>query len=583
MVTAVADGDESSPGRERRGRSAGPKGRAGTALGALLLVTGGLHVLWLVRFRHGYLTEWDEAGYIQIALLDRVGLARGGLRGLVEMVLSQPGQAPLVPLATVASYLIAGEGVFQSLLVIPLFFLWLVAATYALGRILLPRGFALLSALTVAAMPVVTDFARLYHFSVPAAAAMTTCLWALLRSQGLCSRRWAVLAGVSAALMVLSRTMTLAYLPGLALAALALLALEPGSRRRRALNLGLGALAGAALAALWYVPNAGSVSGYLVEAGYGSRSGLYGPSRPILSVSFWTEELELLARQLYLPLVAALALALLSGAAALLARRRLPTGPRSAGLIAVLLVVLEGYAALTSSRNEGTAFSLPWLPALAVVAGAAVAGTPWLLVRRALAALLAVVSLVDVAMKAGFAPPLAAVRLVHLPGLGTVPVTDGTGVIQREVEAAGYSIGRPTEPLPPLHRLWLPFERRVTGFALRYAERRREEPHVVMAVDDLLFNNTRIRLAGALWYRRYVRVGRLEPSGDGRAEYRRSLLARGNNLLVTGESRAGKAGARRARAAVEEAARSLGFRRLRSFRMPDGRVVWVWWRSGGQG
>ncbi len=334
---------------------------------------------------------------------------------------------------------------------------------------------------------------------------------------------------------------------------------------------------------MWYVPNAGSVSGYLVEAGYGSRSGLYGQSQPILSFSFWTEELEVLARQLYLPLALALLLALLSGGAALVARPRLPRGPRCAALIALLLVVLEGYAALTSSKNEGTAFALPWLPALAVVAGAAVAGTPWRPLRHALVALLVAVSLVDVTMKAGFPSPLTAVRLAQVPAVGTVPITDGTGIIQREVEAAGYPVGAPTEPLPSLHRRWLPFLREVTGLALRYARRRGVEPHVVVAVDDLLFNNTGIRLAGALWYRRYVQAGRLELSGADPGEYGSSLLQRGVNLLVTGESRADTPASRQARRAVEEAARSVGFRRLRSLRMPDGRLLWLWWRSAGGG
>jgi hypothetical protein len=32
-----------------------------------------------------------------------------------------------------------------------------------------------------------------------------------------------------------------------------------------------------------------------------------------------------------------------------------------------VLVVLEGYLVLTSSRNEGTGFSLPWLPALVIL------------------------------------------------------------------------------------------------------------------------------------------------------------------------------------------------------------------------
>jgi hypothetical protein len=546
-------------------------------LSALLATTVALHLLWLIRFRLHSPTEWDEAGYIQIALLDRIGLARGGLRGLAEMVLAQPGQAPLVPLATVPFYLVAGEGILQSLLVIPLFFLWLVSATYLLARVVLGRGWSLLAALCVAALPVVTDYSRLYHFSVPAAATMTSALWALLRSEGLRRPGWALLAGTLVATMLLTRTMTLAYLPGLGLAALGLLVLRPGERRQQAMSLALGTLATVTVAAPWYGRNAGSVSSYLVEAGYGSRSGLYGDRASVWSAAFWTKELVILLEQLYLPVTCVLAAALLAGAPALArGRKDALRSPRAPALLALALVAAEGYLALTSSPNRGTAFSLPWLPALVVLAVASTASLPWPAPRAALAALLVAVSGFNLLMKGGFWAPLATVRTAALPGLAAVPLTDGTGIIQREVSAAGYPLGKPTEPLPRLHRQWLPLQRRLAGYALLYATSRGQEPHLVVAVDDLLFSNTHIRLAGALWYRRYIRTGQLYLSSDKEADYRADLARRGNNLLVTAESRVGMPTQQHA---VEAAARSLGFGRIRSFRMPDGRTIWLWWRT----
>ena len=41
---------------------------AGAVLVAIILVTLVLHVAWLVRFRRGYVTEWDESGYLQFSL-----------------------------------------------------------------------------------------------------------------------------------------------------------------------------------------------------------------------------------------------------------------------------------------------------------------------------------------------------------------------------------------------------------------------------------------------------------------------------------------------------------------------------------
>ena len=56
---------------DRRDRSFTPRLTSvdlAVAVGAVLLAV--LHVLWLVRFRFGYITDWDEAGYISIALAD---------------------------------------------------------------------------------------------------------------------------------------------------------------------------------------------------------------------------------------------------------------------------------------------------------------------------------------------------------------------------------------------------------------------------------------------------------------------------------------------------------------------------------
>ena len=190
------------------------------AVAVLIAVTVALHLVWLDRFRRGFLTEWDEAGYIQIAILDRAGLAHDGLTGLARAVLTQPVEAPLVPFATVPIYLIAGVGVFASFLILPVFFGLLVLATYLLARDLVQPWWAVLAAAVAASIPAVTDYTRLYHFAMPAALWVTLALWALIRSDGFERRRYSLAFGAAIGLMVLTRTMTLSYLPGFAVAAL---------------------------------------------------------------------------------------------------------------------------------------------------------------------------------------------------------------------------------------------------------------------------------------------------------------------------------------------------------------------------
>lgn len=542
---------------------------------AFVGATVALHVVWLVRFRHGYVTEWDESGYLQFALSNFDALHDGGVWSFVRLVGGRGTFGPLLPLVTSLAYPVVGRGIFGSLLVLPVFYAALVAAAFALARRLVSDGWALVAAVAAGAIPAVIDYTRLFHFALPATVFMTASLWALLRSDGLRLRRWAIAFGVLVALMALSRTMTLAYLPGLAAAAVVELA--GGSERRlRRRNAALGALAALVVAGPWYLHNAGSVYDSLSGSGYGEGASPFGRHYPVASWGYWTKELRLDVHALQLPLAATLLLAFAAAAA----YRVRP--PRSA--VPLLLVVVEGYLVLTTSRNEGTAFALPWLPALVVLGVAGAARVDGVRVRAALAASFVLVSVGSVLSKSGWVPGLATPRAVAVPGLGTQPVTDGRGIIQTEVAGDGYPIGPVTRPLPAMHRRWLPVARDVVGWSLGEAMRRRQTLDLTLGLDDRIFGNSRLILAAQLWFHRFVPVDYLRSwaGGDSVRSYRRQLLTpRRENVLVTGPPP--PSGSSVTRWKVEAAARLLGFRRVRSFSLPDGRPIWIWWRESGAG
>jgi hypothetical protein len=352
-------------------------------------------------------------------------------------------------------------------------------------------------------------------------------------------------------------------------------------------NLAIAAAAAGLVAGPWYIRNASSVYDALVGSGYGEGAEPFGRHYPIASWGYWTKELRLDLSYLWLPLAGALLLCFGVALAYWVARPRRLIGPkrplsaRSAGVLALVLVVLEGYLVLTSSRNEGTGFPLPWLPALVILGVVAAASIPARAVRVALAGVLVVLSIGALASKSGWVEPLAKVRAVSVPGLGDVKVTDGRGIIQTEVVGAGYDIGRPTKPLPDLHRRWLPLARDVVDWSMRRAEQRGEPLHLTLGLDDLIFSNSRLILAAQLWFHRFLPVDYLRsfPDGDTVASYRRQLLSpQPANALITGD----RPGAPITRGKVEAAARSLGFIPVKSFTMPDGRKIRIWWRERGQ-
>jgi hypothetical protein len=559
---------------------------AGAASVAVIVgVTFALHIIWLWRFRHGYLTEADESGYMQFALSNFDGLHDHGLISYAKTVGGRGTFGPLLPAVTALAYPVLGRGIFGSLLVVPLFFAALVLATYGLARRIVSVPWAVVAALAVAGVPAVTDYTRLFHFAVPATACMTGALWALLKSEGLRKTRWAVGTGVLVALTMLARTMTVGYLPGLAAAAAVQALWGRTERRLRLKNLGLAAVTTVVVAGPWYIRNARSVGDNLLGTGYGEAAVRYGRHHSIVSWSFWTKELRLVANYTWLPLAATLTACFLAAlVSAVINRRRRRSGARArytrrhADIAALGLVMVEGYIVLTSTRNEGTAFALPWLPLLVILAVAAAAGVAIRPARIGLASAVVAASLLGLAAKSGWFGPLASVRTAAVPGFGSITVTDGRGVIQEMVATAGYDIGSPTRPLPSIHRRWLPVERAVVAWSIRQTEDHREPTRIILGLDDTLFGNSRLILAAQLWFHRFLPVDYVRSGlgGDTVASYRDQLTAHPENVLITGQE---LPNATVTESKVVAAGRSLGFVRLKRFALPDGRTIWLWWRT----
>jgi len=553
------------------------------AVATIVLVAVVLDVVWLVRFRRGYVTEWDESGYLQFSLSNFDALHDQGVWTFAKTVGGRGTFGPLLPFVTSLAYPVVGRSIFGSLLVLPAFSAALVVASFGLARRFVSASWAVVATLAVVTIPAVTDYTRLFHFALPATACMTAALWALVRTDGFRRLRWAVAFGFFVGLTSLSRTMTVAFVPGFALAAATQFLVRAPNLRARLRNLALAVAAAAVVAGPWYLANARSVYDLYLGTGYGEGATPYGRHYPIASWGYWTKELRLDLSYLWLPLSAALACCFALALVYRIRRGRrtigLPRSRRAADVLAIAVVVLAGYLALTSSRNEGTAFPLPLLPALTILGAVAAASIPARPVRLALAGVLVVLGVGNVLSKSGFVPPLATARSVSVPGLGRVDVTDGRGIIQREVQGDGYPVGPVTQPLPAMHRRWLPLAHEVMGWSLRRAAQRGEPLEPMLGLDDRIFGNSRLILAAQLWYHRYQAVDYLHAAtaGDTVASYRQQLTSPVRvNELITGEPPPN--GSTVSRRKAEAAGRSLGFVRVKSFALPDGRKLWIWWR-----
>ncbi len=140
--------------------------------------------------------------------------------------------APLLPGTTSLAYALVGVHRGLGLFVALAYGCIALLASYGLGRAVAGRAGGWLSLAVAAATPVLISYSRSFNFAIAAAAAAAVMLWALARSDRWLSPGWSALAGLGLAAMVLARTMTVAFVPALVVAAVVAVAVGPRRLRR---------------------------------------------------------------------------------------------------------------------------------------------------------------------------------------------------------------------------------------------------------------------------------------------------------------------------------------------------------------
>lgn len=319
----------------------------------------------------------DELGYLATALrFERVlspwdpGALLGEAMGTVL--------GPLVPLLSLPFLVVGPRDPRTALLVQPLLLVVVAVATTGIARRMVGPGWAVLTGCYVAALPTVVLASQAYWLGLGAAAAMALSVWALLSSEGL-TNRWTMAFGLGMGALALSRTMALAFVPGLFLAGLLL-----GRRHPHGVRNLMGATAlGAAVAAPWYLVQREEIFGYLVTYGFGDEAAEWGSGNVVQRLL--TRIVQVLESAVMVPAWWAMAVAMAAvavGGAVVVPRLRTEWHAepvRSA--TSVLVVAAAGLVALLTTTNEGVWFELP-LVVLVVPAGLALVARAPVSVRR---------------------------------------------------------------------------------------------------------------------------------------------------------------------------------------------------------
>jgi 4-amino-4-deoxy-L-arabinose transferase-like glycosyltransferase len=569
---------------KERIRNLTPTWRWALIVAAGCLAMAALNVWWIATYRHGYPMDVDEAGYTMIGVIDFLGWENSGLCGWWEAFQNQTPNAPLLPALT-SIVLIFNPGVLQGFGVLIVFGALLTLATYGVGERLAGPRLGALAALAVGTSQGVFIFTREYIFALPTAAFLTCAVYALLRSEGMLRRRWVVACGAAIGLMLLSRTMAVAFLPGLGVAIALPVVLNYRDRlKERLLNLGILTLSAVLVAAIWYWENLGPVYDYLTEFGYGQQAQNYGEEASFFSWErFKTVAEKIIQGDLLVPMSFLVVVGLVACAVAVVQRLRAAEDRRAEALrilgsdaVALFIVAAAGFGALMSSQNGGNGFTFPvamLLPPLAVVA-----------LRRYRAAIVpATVAVVAVAAinllaHSNISDDLSEPRLVDVPAFGELRWISGepnaVGNVRQQAEGPRTRFVAEDEG-------YVAVDKAMAKTLLEEIAPEGTPRLVAFASRNRVVSTNSIGLASVVDHRRGIPFTQILAEPDTVAHYEEQIT--GPELgeptaVVTTSTEEGDFEPLVTQAKVEAALKNLKFRQVRQVPMPDGRRlrVWVW-------
>ena len=328
-----------------------------SALALLVVVITASNMFWVSR--DSSRLYWDTSHHLGDSVFYKNVFT---LSHPLRFFTAWPGypQPPLVYWVTNVFYAVLGTDLWVAVLSGVVFLVILVFATYGIGRTLWSRRVGLMSALFVVTSPLFVSQFKWYMLDAPLSAMVALTLYLLIKSNGFADRRSSFLLGVVSGLGMLTKWPFACFLAlpvGAAIVAAAAHARRERSGKRL-VNLGLAAVATFALVAVWYLPNLTPFRTGLAETAALPASVQHSP--PVGSLAgmlwyFW----NLVNNQLYLiPF-----LFFLAGIVFLF--RRDESAEKNSPLV---LAVVCGYISFTLIALKTFRYTMPMLPAVAVIA-----------------------------------------------------------------------------------------------------------------------------------------------------------------------------------------------------------------------
>ncbi len=542
------------------------------------------HWIWAYRWRYGMALDIDEAGYFSYTMIDYFGLHFGGLRGWLAAVDMPSAQAPLTMALASLLFWLAGPHIILGFAVPLAAGAGCVAAAYALGATLGSAPAGLLAALLTASCPVIVLYSRSYLFAVPAAFFAIMALLAMLRSHNFRSIYGSLGFGVCLGLLPLTRTMTLAFIPGLLLAALISVFADSNDRIARLLKLCLSLFLGFLIALPWFWRNGVLVAQYLFNYGYGSHAAEYGAQPSMFTAQALLGKLHyFINTEIHLPeflMICLGFLALMRIAVHVFAESGLRLAAYrgfTSPLLPVIVFNVATLLALFSSGNTGSGFLAPAIPSLMVQTAWSLCRLPGPSSLRA-----AIYGLSAAAALMTFVPmialnPLARPWVLAVPFIGAINVTNGHGIIQDYESNAGYGTPGHLQLDRQASAAWVQLS---GSTAMQLARRSGPQADVMFAFRNVMYNVNTVNLQDLRTFHAAFAMQQIDPveTGTSEAGYLDWLVKDGAAacLLLTSNARKGDFDPQVDPGLMKAAALQAGFVPVTAWPAPDGQQITLW-------
>ncbi len=292
--------------------------------------------------------EWDHANHLERVVHCAEDLARGDVRTIIERSSFYP---PVVPCAAALVYRLAPSDAAAAQSVILVFLGLGMAAVYLLGRFVAGGAEGVVAAVLFGCAPFVVFSSQRFQLDLPLAAMVAVALVVIVLTEGFTRLGWSLLAGVVFAVGMLTKPPFAAYV----IVPVLLAAAASRRRGRAAAYAALAILVGAAISVPWYGPRLFGFVPQIAARSFkmAAESGHPDPLTATALAFYPTW----LAPQLG---VLAVVLLLVGLVVAVMRRQWM-----------VLAALLAPYLLFELIQNKNLRYTLPILPAAAVLAGMA--------------------------------------------------------------------------------------------------------------------------------------------------------------------------------------------------------------------